>query len=110
MKSTFAALFLIVAFCSAQSPQSPVSARGADEATALRVAERALIKVYGKRKIDEERPLTAVLEDGVWNVFGTLWCKDQSGKRTREPVCVGGVAKARVRKSDGKVLSVSHTM
>jgi hypothetical protein len=32
----------------------------------LSIAEPALIKVYGKRQIDYERPLTATLDDGVW--------------------------------------------
>ena len=81
-----------------------------DLATAVDLAERALVKVYGKHQIDYEKPLTAKLENGVWNVHGTLCCPGPNGQRTCEPYkCVGGVAALQLRQSDGKVLSVSHT-
>ena len=64
-----------------------------DEETALAIAEPALIKTYGKRQIDDERPLTATLDKGVWTVSGTLWCTDRNGNRSREPgMCLGGSA------------------
>lgn len=50
-----------------------------DAATALKIAEPALIKTYGRRQIDDERPLTAKLEDGIWSVYGTLCCPDEKG-------------------------------
>jgi hypothetical protein len=50
------------------------------------------------------------LEDGVWNVYGTLCCPGRKGQRTCEiGKCVGGVAAVKVRQSDGKILSISHT-
>src|SRR5262249_50600143 len=77
----------------------------------VRIAEPALIKVYGKHQIDNEKLLTATLENGVWNVYGTLWCRDRNGRRTSEiGKCVGGVAALKLRQSDGKILSISHTM
>jgi hypothetical protein len=79
-----------------------------DEATAVRIAEKALAKIYGKDKIDSEKPFKAILSDGVWHVGGTLHCKDMNGNDTT--VCVGGVAMADVRESDGKVLRTGHTM
>ena len=45
--------------------------REPDAATAIKIAEPALIKVYGRKQIDYEKPLNATLEDGVWHVYGT---------------------------------------
>ena len=80
-----------------------------DAATALRIAEPALVKQYGRRRIDYERPLHAVLKDGIWTVYGTLCCPDRDGQRTCEVGrCVGGVAVLKLRQSDGEILSVIH--
>jgi hypothetical protein len=102
-------LLLLVLTVSAQdSPATNV--RVPDAATALRIAEPALTKVYGKRQIEYEKPLTAILEDGIWSVYGTLCCPDRKGRRTCEVgKCVGGVATLELRQSDGKILSVFHT-
>ena len=95
---------------SAQDSQPSTSIHVPDAATAVSIAEPALIKVYGQHKIDYERPLTAALEGGVWNVYGTLCCPGRKGQRTCEiGKCVGGVAAVKVRQSDGKILSISHT-
>jgi NTF2 fold immunity protein len=96
----------------AQEPpsQSTTQVRVPDSATALSIAEPALIKVYGKKQIDYEMPLTATFEDGIWSIYGTLCCPDRNGRRTCEVgKCLGGVAALRLRQRDGKVLSVSHT-
>jgi len=80
-----------------------------DAAAAIKVAEPALIRVSGKKNIEDEKPLTATLEGGVWHVYGTLCCSDGKGQRTcEEGRCVGGVAHAQVRQRDGKVLSITH--
>jgi hypothetical protein len=57
--------------------------------TAVQIAEAVLIPVYGKNKIESERPFTAELKDGVWTVSGTLHCPDGKGGTTTH--CVGGV-------------------
>jgi hypothetical protein len=97
----------------AQIPQVSTTVAVPDAVTALSIAEPALIKVYGKQKIDYERPLTAELKDGVWYVHGTLCCPDRKGHRvcnTAEmPRCVGGVAGASIRQQDGKILQIIHT-
>jgi hypothetical protein len=81
----------------------------ADAATALKIGEPALIKNYGKKQIDYERPLNAKLEDGIWTVYGTLCCPDRNGRRTcEEGKCLGGVALLKLRQSDGKILSITH--
>jgi hypothetical protein len=105
-----ATLLLIVLAASAQDSRPSTNVRVPDAAAALSIAEPALIKMYGKRQIDYERPLTATLDDGIWNVYGTLCCPDRKGQRTCEiGKCLGGVAAVKVRQGDGKILSISHT-
>ena len=69
-----------------------------DEVAAVRIAEKALARVYGEKKR---------LQDGIWHVWGTLYCKDQHGNVITD-ACVGGVAIAKVRQRDGKVLNITH--
>jgi hypothetical protein len=111
MKAAILVLVLLMTFTlSAQSSQLSTNVRVPDEATAVSIAEPALINAYGKRHIDYERPLTAVLDEGIWNVRGTLCCPDRKGQRTCEGgKCAGGVAAVKVRQADGKILSISHT-
>jgi hypothetical protein len=78
-----------------------------DSATAIKIARSELIHVYGKKQIQSEEPLTTELNDGVWTVWGTLWCSDGKGDRTN--VCLGGVATITIRQSDGQILSIGHT-
>jgi len=78
-----------------------------NEATALRVAEPELIRIYGASVIASERPLTAGLSGEMWIVGGTLHCSDGKGGTTT--VCLGGVATAHLSKSDGRVLEIFHT-
>ena len=105
MKTGICVLFLVVTL-SAQSSPPLTGVRVPDEGTALKIAEPALIKTYGKRKIEDERPLTATLDSGIWTVSGTLWCKDRKGNRTH--FCYGGTAVLKLRQSDGKILSIVH--
>ena len=108
--SILCALLLLALTSSAQNSQPATKVRVPDAATALSIAEPKLIKVYGKRQIDYERPLTATLADGIWSVYGTLCCPDSKGQRTCDiGKCVGGVAALKLRQSDGKILSISHT-
>jgi NTF2 fold immunity protein len=107
--SILCALLLLAFTSSAQNSHPTTKVRVPDAATALSIAEPALIKVYGKRQIDYERPLTATLDDGIWSVYGTLCCPDPKGQRTCDGRCVGGVAVLKLRQSDGKILSISHT-
>ena len=69
-----------------------------DEAAAIRIAEKKLIQIYGRRQIDRERPLQARNDDGVWIVHGTL---------PKDMVC--GVAHVKIRQRDGHILEVWHT-
>ncbi len=91
-------------------PRNIGCVRVPDAATAISIAEPALAKVYGRRQIDYEKPLTAKLENGVWKVYGTLCCPDRNGRRTCDTgKCDGGVAALELRQSDGQIVSISHT-
>jgi hypothetical protein len=39
-----------------------------DEATAVKIADKALIKIYGKRQIESEKPFSASLAGGVFGM------------------------------------------
>lgn len=80
-----------------------------DEVTAVKIAEKALIKIYGRRQIKSERPFSANLAAGIWHVTGTLYCKDEHGKAIIG-ACVGGVAMADIREDDGRVVKTGHTL
>ena len=72
-----------------------------DNKTAIKIAEVVLSSIYGQEKIDQEKPLNAVLKDGTWEITGTLNCP--GGEH-----CLGGVAIIEISKDDGRVLRVSH--
>jgi hypothetical protein len=78
-----------------------------DSETAIRIAESALVPVYGRKQIESERPFTAQLNDDVWTVWGSLHCPDGKGGIT--DICFGGVARAQISKKDGRILSMGHT-
>jgi hypothetical protein len=77
-----------------------------DEETAVKIAEAVLTPVYGKAKIESERPFTGKLKDGVWEVSGTLHCPNSDGHDTVG--CKGGVAVVKISKSDARIISMIH--
>jgi len=69
-----------------------------DEETAIRIAIAVWTPIYGKERIESEKPYKAVLRDGIWYVSGSLpegWTK-------------GGVAEAEISKDDGRIVRISH--
>ena len=68
-----------------------------DETTAVRVAEKVLIPIYGRKHIESERPFTAKLNGNVWTVYGYL-----------PPGWDGGVAEVEIDKRNGRILRVTH--
>lgn len=68
-----------------------------DAETAIRIAVAIWEPIYGKKKIESQKPYHATLKDGVWIVEGSL--PDNA---------LGGVALAEISKSDGTILRVSH--
>jgi hypothetical protein len=69
-----------------------------DSKTAIAVAEAVLKPIYGEDKILAERPFSAHLDHGIWIVTGHL----------PDGFEAGGVAEARIRKSDAAILYVLH--
>jgi len=112
MKQSASLTILLIALAAsvlAQQTNNPPPIAVPDEATAVEIAERALTKIYGKRRIQSEKPFSATLTNGIWHVGGTLYCKDEHGK-VIIGACVGGLAMADVRQSDGKVLKNGDTL
>jgi hypothetical protein len=79
-----------------------------DEATAVKIAEKALTRIYGRKIIESERPFTATLTNGIWHVIGSVNCGEQSGAAISVP-CVGGAAMADIKQSNGRILKTGHT-
>lgn len=79
-----------------------------DSATAIQIAEAALIPVYSRKHIESEKPFNATLNNDVWTVGGTLHCSDGKGGTTT--ICVGGVAAVEISQGDGRILRMWHTM
>jgi hypothetical protein len=98
MKLLFQIAILVFVVCTIEPVTYAKSKQSVpDEATAIRVAEAALIPIYGKKQIESERPFTAKLTGTTWFVFGHLpegW--------------VGGVAEIWIDKRDGHVLRYMH--
>lgn len=69
-----------------------------DELTAVRIAVAVWEPIYGRDNIAAQKPYTAVLKDGVWNVSGSL-----------PPGILGGTAFVAMRKEDGAILNIFHT-
>lgn len=68
-----------------------------DEETAIKIAVAVWTPIYGKEKIEREKPYRAALIKGIWHVTGSLpegW--------------VGGVAEAEIDKDDGRIIRVNH--
>ena len=68
-----------------------------DEGTAIAIAEAVLIPIYGRKKVESERPYHVKLDSDVWVVGGSL----PQGR-------VGGVAIIKISKRDGRILYVNH--
>ena len=106
-KDVVTVLAILAQFALGQSTQpASTPVRVPDATTAVKLAEKALANVYGKKKIEAEKPFEASLSGGIWHVSGTLYCgKDRSLKGIQ---CLGGVAMADIRQSDGRVLKTGH--
>lgn len=87
---------------SQQSPShGPKEGSVPDAEAAVKIAEAALIPIYGEKKIVSERPFKATLQADVWIVDGTLHCGDH-------PHCVGGAAHVEIAKESGQILRMAH--
>ena len=99
---------LLLAGCSATAgPPSipsykPANGYVPDAKTAVRIAVAVWSPIYGERKIQGEKPFHASLKRGIWTVTGSM-PPPKPGVNM-----FGGVALARISKSDGRILSVIH--
>ena len=75
----------------------PPSGMVPDAETAIAIAVAIWKPIYGAEEIQAQRPFKAKLTKGVWHVEGSL-----------PPGIPGGVAEARISKTDGRVLYVLH--
>ncbi len=75
----------------------PASGYVPDEETAIKIAVAVWTPIYGKEKIEKEKPYEATLKDGIWYVSGSL----PEGWK-------GGVAEAEIAKDDGRIIRISH--
>jgi hypothetical protein len=105
MKRILCLQLMLLAVSFAQQPSA--SNAVPDEATAVKIAEKTLTRIYGKKIIEAERPFTATLTNGVWHVGGTLYCKDEHGA-TVTVGCRGGVAEADIEQRSGHILKTQH--
>ncbi len=99
--SLFAVLLMCASvLCVAEAQEhnyKPASGYIPDEETAIKVAVAVWTPIYGKDKIEKEKPYKAILKDGIWYVEGSL----PEGWK-------GGVAEAEIAKDDGKIIRISH--
>jgi hypothetical protein len=63
---------------------------------AIRIAKAVWLPIYGAEYVERYEPLTAVLQDGQWHVFGSL----PKGIRG------GGSPEATISKEDGRITNV----
>jgi len=99
-------IFAILAPATSQEPRKRDYAP--DSETAIAIAEAVLIPVYGKKKVESERPFTAHIKDDVWTVAGTLYCADGRAHSDKAPTCRGGVAIVEISKIDAHIISMTH--
>lgn len=95
------AVLLLMVGCQSMSENRPNFRPPAgyvpDAATAIRIAEAVWSPIYGKDKIESERPFVAELSGDVWTVTGSL----PKGWK-------GGTAEIEIRKTNGTILRVIH--
>jgi len=78
-----------------------------DKETAISIAIAVWIPIYGKDKIEQEKPYKVTLSNGVWIVKGSL-SQPKAVIGSRPKIQLGGVVIAEISKSDGTILRVSH--
>ena len=72
--------------------------READSATAVKLAQKAWVKKFGQKQVNQCKPYYATLEnDSIWKVRGTLHADR------------GGTPLAFIHRRTGRVLMATHT-
>lgn len=76
----------------------PMAGYEPDEETAIKIAIAVWSPIYGKDKVEAERPYKPILKDGVWYEDGSRpkgWGKS-------------GVAEVEINKDDGRIIRISR--
>ena len=68
-----------------------------DAETAIKIAVAVWEPIYGKEKLEKDKPFHADLRDDIWGVSGT---------GTSHTLRGGGMVQAEISKSDGKILKI----
>jgi NTF2 fold immunity protein len=93
-------VILLMCVLGASKPKLPMQGVVPDEPTAVKVAEAILPPIFGAEEVAKWLPYHAQLDkNGVWTVYGTL----PQGSR-------GGTPMLKIRKQDGQVLEVWHSL
>lgn len=90
---SFAPITAFFALLATSGQAAPV----ADAQDAIAIAVAIGTPLYGKERLEGEKPYRAFLTNGVWHVSGSMPKK-----------MLGGVAVAEIRAADGEVLRVTH--
>ena len=93
-------LFIFILFLNCNNKMQIFSSRdyAPNEETAIQIAIAVWEPLYGKR-IYEQTPFIAKLENGIWYVEGTF-----NGEKNKR----GGVAYNEIDKKNGKIYKVTH--
>jgi hypothetical protein len=83
----------------AAKPYRPAAGYVPDSNTAVAIATAVLIPIYGKAKIDAERPWHTGLKNGVWTVVGTFHGNG-----------LGGEGIVQIDKKTAAIVYLGHTM
>jgi hypothetical protein len=94
-----ALLLVSVAHAVGTAAEKPKDGFVPDESTAIKIAVAVWEPIYGRERIEQQKPYRAYLTDGIWTVTGTLDEDDAE---------FGGVAYAEIAKADGRIIRVFH--
>ena len=92
---------LLIASLAFGQGEKPKAVAVPDAAAAIQRGEKAMIKVFGRKTVESEKPLAAKLDGEVWTVYTTQPCA-----RLHVAHCYGGGHEARISMVDGYILSV----
>jgi hypothetical protein len=91
-------LGLILCGYAAQAQDKGRDTREVDSLQAVQIAQKAWLKKFGKKMVNQSKPYYATLEnDSIWNVKGTLHFDR------------GGTPLALIHRWTGRVLMATHT-
>lgn len=80
-----------------------------DEETAIKIAENKLFVMYGKSKIEEERPYNIdLVHNKVWVITGSLNAGILEKLLSGGMPMLGGAFEIKINAKDGKTINITH--